>query len=119
MYSNLPSVNSSNDTLLAFKNYNQQPIEIDPTVFAAFKGFFTNKDFSEVSSDSISTILIAQAKKDGYNPMTILDTLKNLNDVELSSIVAEILNYNRVKTSSLGIGQTFTTHPEVLRNIIV
>lgn len=118
MYSNLPTVKSENSTILAFNNYNQQPMEIDATVFAATKGFFTNKGFGEVSAESIASIIIAQAKNDGYNPMLILDTLRGLNDVELSGLVAELLNYNRVKTSSLGISDTFQTNQEIARNII-
>ena len=51
--------------------------------------------------------------------MQILDTLKGLNDVEISGLVAELLNYNRVKTSSLGYAQTFQTNAEVSRNILV
>ena len=118
MYSNLPIAKSDNSTVSGFNNYNQQPIEIDPTTFAAVRGFFTNKDFSESSSELISTILITQSKQDGYNPMEILDTLKNLNDIELSGLVAEILNYNRFKTSNLGNAQPFDTNPEIKRNIM-
>jgi hypothetical protein len=117
MYSNLPSYKSDNGTVLAY-NSSQFPFEIDATVFAAVKGFFTNKNFGETSADSIAVILISQAILDGYNPMVILDTLRGLSDVEISGIVAEILNYNRVKTSSLGIAEAFQTNPEISRNII-
>ena len=66
-----------------------------------------------------SIIIIKQSKQDGYNPMQILYTLKGLNDVEISGLVAELFNYNRVKTSSLGYAQTFQTNAEVSRNILV
>jgi hypothetical protein len=59
-----------------------------------------------------------QAKKDGYNPLKILDTLKGLNDLELSALVSEILNYNRFKTSSLGTARPFFANDIVSRNII-
>ena len=53
-----------------------------------------------------------------YNRMQILDTLKGLNNVELSALVSEILNYNRFKSSSLGYARGFTPNPEIQRNII-
>jgi hypothetical protein len=59
-----------------------------------------------------------QAKKDGYNPMQILDTLTGVDSVEISALVAEILNYNRVKTSFLGYSKEFTPHDEVQRNVL-
>lgn len=105
-------------TLKAFDSFYSAPIEIDATVLAAMKGFFTNKGFQDVAAESIASTIIVQAKQDGYNPMEILDTLKSLQEVELSAIVSEILNYNRLKTSSLGYAQPFLTNPEVARNII-
>jgi hypothetical protein len=116
--SNIPVSNQSNSTVSAFNNYNSAIYEIKPDVMAAVKGFFTNKDFGEVAAETIATIIIIQCKKDGYNPMVILDSLRGLTDVELSGLVAEILNYNRFKSSSLGYAQTFETNYEVKRNII-
>lgn len=107
-YSNIPlSSNSTTST-----------IDIDPAVFAAIKSFFTSRDFGEVSAETITLIIIRQSKKDSYNPMQILDTLRGLNSVELSGLVSEILNYNRFKSSSLGYAQKFITNSEVARNII-
>jgi hypothetical protein len=82
------------------------------------QGYFTNKGFDEVASEQISVTIITQSKQDGYNPMQILDTLRGLSTVELSGLIAEILNYNRLKTSSLGYAPTISPNPEVARNII-
>jgi hypothetical protein len=118
-YSNLPIVNQNLDsTVQAFSAYYSAPIEINSTAYATMVGFFTNKGFDQAASESISTIILTQAKKDGYNPMQILDTLRGLNSVELSGLVAEILNYNRFKTSSLGVSQAFQPPAEVQRNIL-
>jgi hypothetical protein len=118
MYSNIPVGSSSDQTVQAFDNYNSAPIELNATVLAAMKGYFTNRGFGEVAAESIAVVIISQSKQDGYNPMQILDTLKGLSDVELSGLVSEILNYNRLKTSSLGYAQSFQTNAEVARNII-
>jgi hypothetical protein len=117
-YSNIPLTKPTNSTVQAFDTYYQQPIEIDATVFAAVKGYFTSRSFGEVAAESIAVTIIKQAKQDGYNPMQILDTLRGLDDVELSALVSELLNYNRFKSSSLGVAQPIRTNPEVARNII-
>lgn len=119
-YSNIPLNSKSNleSTIQAFDAYYAQPIELNASAYGAIIGFFTNKGFQQVAAESISTIIMTQAKKDGYNPLKIIDTLKGLSDVEISGIVAEILNYNRFKTSSLGTAQAFTSNKEVQRNIL-
>lgn len=118
-YSNIPVDKTFDDsTLRAFDNYYTAPTEIDSATLDAMTGYFTKRGFAEVASENISVTLIKQAKQDGYNPMEILDTLKGLSDVDLSGLVAEILNYNRFKSSSLGYAQEFQTNPEVSRNII-
>ena len=83
------------------------------------KGYFTNRDFGEVAAESIAVTIIRQAKQDNYNPMQILDTLKGLDNVQLSGLVSEILNYNRFKSSSLGYADRPQPHPEIQRNIAV
>ena len=121
IYSNLPFStpnDSANSTIRAFDNYYSQPIEIDTNVYNAMVGFFASKKFERLAAENISVIIIKQAKKDNYNPMKILDTLKGLDSVELSALVAEIINYNRFKTSFLGYALQFKTSEEVLRNII-
>lgn len=117
-YSNIPSAASFDPTVQAFDSYYEAPVELNASVLAAMKGYFTNRGFGEVSAESISIIIMKQAKQDGYNAMQILDTLKGLGDVELSGLVAEILNYNRFKSSSLGFAAVFQPNPEIARNIL-
>ena len=121
-YSNLPakkSTDSGNLTVNAFDVYYEKPLELNADVLNAIQGFFSSRDFDEVASQSIAVTIIKQAKKDGYNPMQILDTLKGLDSVEISALVSEILNNNRFKTSYLGYARGFVPNEEVLRNIIV
>lgn len=118
-YSNLPITNSNlESTVQAFNAYYSAPVELNATAYAAIVGYFTSNSFDQTAAESISTIIMTQAKTDGYNPMRILDTLRGLNSVELSGLVAEILNYNRYKTSNLGVARKFEPNPEILRNII-
>lgn len=119
LYSNIPPNNEAKDaTVQLFDNYYISPLELDASTYTAMKGFFTNKGFDEVAADSIAVIIIKQSKKDGYNPLQILDTLKGLDSVEISSLVAEILNFNRLKTSYLGYARDVRPNYEVIRNIL-
>ena len=117
-YSNIPVTDSQDQTVQAFDSYWSIPIVINSSVLAAMKGYFTNRNFGEVAAESIAVTIIRQAKQDGYNPMQILDTLKGLDNIQLSGLVSEILNYNRFKSSSLGYADKFQPHPEIQRNIL-
>jgi hypothetical protein len=119
VYTNLPPTNSNkNSTLLGFQSYQSLPMGVDPTVYAAVVGFFTSRGFQDLAAELISETIIIQAKQDGYNPLQILDSLKGLDQVDISGLVAEILNYNRYKTSCLGISQVNVTSTEISRNIL-
>jgi hypothetical protein len=120
-YNNIPKTklpNSSDSTVRAFDTYFSQPLELNANTLTAITGFFTGRGFEQTASESISVIIMKQAKSDGYNPMKILDTLNGLDNVEISALVGEILNYNRFKTSFLGYALQFTPHQEVSRNIL-
>jgi hypothetical protein len=119
-YSNLPPrpKPARSDTTRAFENYYSDPVELSSTTLAAMKGYFTNKGFGEVAAENITTIIMTQAHSDGYSPMQILDTLKGLNNLDLSAFVSELLNYNRFKTSSLGYAKEFKPNTEIQRSII-
>jgi hypothetical protein len=120
IYSNLPlkTTVNQNATILAFDTYYEKPLELDTNTFEAMKSFFTSRGFETIAAESVVIVIIKQAKKDGYNPMEILDTLKGLTNVEISALVSEIVNNNRLKTSFLGYGLAFEPNFEVARNII-
>jgi hypothetical protein len=118
LYSNLPSTNGGTPMVNAYDAYINKPVELDANTLHGMKGFFASRGFEESSAESISVIIIKQAKSDGYNPMTLLDTLRGLDNVEISALVSEILNYNRFKSSFLGYARQFNTSNEINRNII-
>jgi hypothetical protein len=118
-YTNLPFNNENKtSTVDKFEKYQSIPMGIDPAVYAAAVGFFTSRGFDNTAAEMISEVIIMQAKQDGYNPMKILDTLRGLEDVDISGLVAEVLNYNRFKTSSLGYAAKRQINPEIERNIM-
>jgi len=121
-YNNLPQsqapADSSQQTLKVFDAYTTAPLNIDATTYDAMTGFFTSRGFGEDAARSMAYIIIKQAILDNYKPFQLIETLKGLTDVEISGLITEILNYNRFKTSSLGVASPFTPSEEVSRNIV-
>jgi hypothetical protein len=117
-YTNLPPQTNNNSTLQAIANYYTNPIQLNAGQLDAITAFFTSKGFDPISAQSIAVVIIAQAKNDNLNPLQILDTMKNLDGVQINALVAEIVNYTRYKTSFLGYGQAITSNAEVSRNVL-
>ena len=119
MATNLPQTpidDSAAATKLFFDTYGQQPLEFNANDVDACISFFTQKGFDQDSALVISTVLLKQAKIDGTPIFKILDTLKENNSIELSQLVGQILNNNRVPTSTLGF-RTSEVKPNQTRNI--
>ena len=114
-FSNVPLTDTS---VITFDTLYSPPLEIETGTLTAIKGFFTSRGFDDISAESVSIIIIKQSKLDGYNPMQIMDTLKGLDNTEISALVAEIINYNRLNTSFLGYAKAFVPNQEVLRNVV-
>lgn len=115
LYNNLPQKKSKPDY---FQDYQNSPIAINPATLSIIQGFFTSRGFSDSSAKTISETIIRQSVIDGYNPLQIVDTMRSLDKVQISAIIAEILNYNRFKTSSLGRSGSTLKYPEIRRNIL-
>ena len=111
--SNLPvdqNIDSSQGVRLFFNNYFNAPITFPAGEIDAVVGFFKKRGFDDVASNSTAIVLLQQAK---------IDTLKGLTDIQLSSVVAEVLNYNRQKNSTLGYRQTDTSELLEKRNVLI
>lgn len=118
-YTNLPPVIQTNSFgKKTFVNFYNIPLEINASTLDAITAFFTSRNFDTISASSLATVLIAQSKKDNINPLTLLDTLKGYDIVQLNSLMAEIINYNRFKTSYLGFGPIFSPNPNISRNVL-
>lgn len=121
-YNNVPQRTSKDSsfqkTINVFENYTQIPITIDASTLDSMIAFFSSRGFLEDAAESTALVIIRQANKDKINPYDLLDTLKGLNDVQLSDLVTELLNYNRYKSSSLGYASPFVTNNEIARNIV-
>jgi hypothetical protein len=106
MNSGLPVRNitkrSDEDVRLFFDKYLTKSINFNDNDLNSVVGFFENKGFDKSSAISVSIVMIQQAKLDNIKVFKLLDTLKGYQDIQLSAVVAEVLNYNRKRTSAIG-----------------
>ena len=121
--SNLPlpseSTDSSDSARKFFNTYYQEGIAVNSSVIDATIDFFRGRNFSETAAQSVASVLLSQAKADNINVFTLLDTLKGLNEVQLSRVVREVLNLNRLRISILGNRNDNTDDIEYeLRNLL-
>ena len=102
---NLPNntvTDSAEEVKSFFDKYFTHQVTFPATQIDAVIGFFLKRGFQEQAAKSTAIVLLNQSKLDNINVFQLLDTLKALNDIQLSQIVTEVLNIYREKSSSLG-----------------
>lgn len=120
---NLPSQQQSQNPNVEvsqfFDKYYVNHLTFPSNQIDAVVGFFLKHGFDEESARSTSIVLLNQSKVDGINVFQLIDTLKTLTDVQLSQVVAQVLNAYREKTSVLGyrVASSETTYES--RNILI
>ena len=120
MSTNLPQPNiqdSARATKLFFDTYGIKPIEFSASEVESSIGFFVGKGFDHDAALVVATTLLKQAKSDNVPIFQCIDTLKGFTSLQISSLVAEILNKDRVPTSTLGF-RTTMSQPSLIRNIL-
>jgi hypothetical protein len=116
---NLIQTDSSDAVKQFFDMYFTQPTVFPAQEIDAVVGFFLKRGFDDLASNSTAIILLQQAKLDNVNVFTLLATLGNLEDLKLSAVVAQVLNYNRQKISTLGYKRIDNSDLLEKRNIVV
>lgn len=119
MATNLPVQqleDSAAGTRLFFERYGEQPLEFPSNDVSAAVAFFKAAGFDNDAALVTAMTVLRQAKLDNTPIFQILDTLKGFQSIELSQIVGEILNNNRVPTSTLGF-RVADVIPNQSRNI--
>lgn len=71
--------------------------EVDSVV-----GYFLKRGFERIAAVNTALILLQNAGQDKIPVYELLDTLKGINDVQLSQIVTSILNASRSSSSQIG-----------------
>lgn len=120
--SNLPqqqSTDSSTDVKKFFDKFYKTEISFPSNQIDAVVGFFLKRGFDVESARSTAIVLLNQAYNDQVNVFTLVDTLKTLTDVQLSQVVAQVLNAYRENVSLLGYRVATIADPYESRNILV
>ena len=115
---NLPQESSSSNEVRAFfDNYFVHQITFPTNQIDAVVGFFMKRDFDDLAARSTAIVLLNQARIENVSPLKLVDTLKGLNDAQLSNVVTEVLNVYRDRRSSLGFRILATEETTESRNI--
>lgn len=122
MASNLPLTQVTDSTIEVkefFDKYYTTKVSFPSNQIDAVIGFFVKHGFDPQSARSTGIVLLNQARIDNVSVFELIDSLNALTDVQLSQVVAQILNSYREKISLLGyrIAQTADTYES--RNILV
>ena len=120
--SNLPTQVGTDSTVEVrqfFDKFFTQEVSFPAAQIDAVVGFFEGSGFDITSAKSTAIVLLNQARADSVNVFELLDTLKKLPAVQLSQIVAQVLNSYREGTSLLGYRIAPLTDIYETRNILV
>ena len=119
--SNLPKqTNDSQQPVREFfDNYFNENLTFPGAEVDAVVGYFESRGFDRTSSISTASVILKQAKIDNVAVFELLDTLKGFDEIQLSQVVTETLNYNRQKVSSLGYKVDQSQNKLETRNILV
>ena len=120
MNTNLPinGQNSNREVKTFFNNYFTEEVSFPSSQIDAVIGFFESRGFDTQASRSVGITLLNQSRIDNINVFELLDKLKNYNNVQLTQIITQVLNFYRTKTSVLGYKLTSTSDAFENRNIL-
>jgi hypothetical protein len=117
------SINKSTDSAAEvktfFDRYFSKSISITSNEVDTVLGFFTKRNFDQLSAIAVTTVILQQAKSEGKNVFELLDSLKGVDQVTLSQLVTAILNNNRSKISALGYTIEFDKPTQENRNVLL
>ena len=122
MLTNLPTqtnTDSSQEVKQFFDKFYLNQLSFPSNQIDAVVGFFLKHGFDQESARSTGIVLLNQAREDNVNVFELIDSLKALTEVQLSQVVAQILNAYREKISVLGYRVAGVVDEYESRNILV
>lgn len=122
MSTNLPisnkQVSGAEKTKLYFEEYGQRPIELSASELDRVVGFFSARGFDQDAAYTTAITLLRRAKVDRLSVSSLLDSLAGFTDLQISRVIAEILNNDRKLTSVLGFKVDSSRTELLSRNIV-
>jgi hypothetical protein len=119
-FSNLPinpTSDSASATKIFFEDYGISPLEFAANEVDSAVAFFKGRGFGDAASKTTAITILKQAKTENLPVFKLLDTLKGLDALTLSALVAEILNNDRKSISVLGYRSTSVVKNDAVRNV--
>lgn len=114
----LPEVaDSADNTKVFFDTYGTPDIEFNAVDVDSAVAFFTSRGFEQDAALITASVILKQAKIDEMPVKELLDTLRTFEGIQLSALIAEILNNNRTPISTLGFRQRSVRPDQISRNI--
>ena len=113
------TTDSANKTKKFFDSYFKKDIYYSAEEVDAAVGYFLSRGFEKLAATNTAVVLLQQAQQEDVPVFKIIDTLRGLDDVQLSNVVSQILNINREKTSTLGFKINNVITKLEQRNIVV
>ena len=101
-----------------FDTYYSRPLNLSDNDLNSVVTFFERQGFDRSASISVANVLLSQSKEQDIKIYKLIDTLRSFDGNKLSSIVAEILNYDRKRTSVIGFKTKKQRKTIESRNII-
>lgn len=109
---------SSLATRLFFESYGKIGQEFRPDDVSSTIGFFQSQGFEADAAVPTAMLVLQKAKAESKPVFEILDSLQKLNGVQLSAIVAKVLNQNRASSSKVGFRTNIIIPKNIERNIV-
>lgn len=122
MSTNLPTLTteeSGTEVRQFFDKFFVSEVSFPSNQIDAVVGFFLKHGFDQESARSTGIVLLNQARADNVNVFELVDTLKKLTEIQLSQVVAQVLNAYRENISLLGYRIATVTDNYESRNILV
>lgn len=110
---------SSGEVKSFFDKFFVNQISFPSNQIDAVVGFFLKHGFDAESARSTSIVLLNQARVDNVNVFELVDSLKKLTEIQLSQVVAQVLNAYREKVSLLGYRIAPLVDTYESRNILI
>lgn len=116
---NLEPTNSGKETKTFFNKYYTTEISYPANEIDAVVSFFTKRGFDKTPAISVATAILQQAKNESVPVFEVLDTLTGLDSVQISAVVAQVVNLNRPITSVVGLRSENQIKSLDYRNILL
>lgn len=96
------ATDQSNNTNRLVNRYYNQEVYYTASEVNAVVGYFEKRGFDQVAAVNTAALILQAAGQERTPVFELIDTLKGIDDVQLSNVIAQILNLNRSSCSSVG-----------------